>query len=187
MRKFLLMGLTVLLLIAIAGCGGAAEAPTEAPAPTVAPTAVPPTQPSPTDTPAATEEESAGSRVSAKVQAYADEHAGGPGAIYLGDINQLVGPAATPDQGDFDGNVPLDALQNHLYVFESAYYRDLIEQINIENPTPLVDRDEVFTIQHACLNRALSFCKPESTDGRREDSGRWVKKLQARWSGLEFA
>ncbi len=120
MRKFLLMGLTILLLIAIAGCGGAAEAPTEAPAPTVAPTeapaptvaptAVPPTQPPPTDTPAAMEEESAGSGVSAKVQAYADEHAGGPGAIYLGDINQLVGPAATPDQGDFDGNVPLDAL-----------------------------------------------------------------------------
>jgi TRAP-type C4-dicarboxylate transport system substrate-binding protein len=173
MRKFLLMGLTILLLIAIAGCGGAAEAPTEAPAPTVAPTeapaptvaptAVPPTQPPPTDTPAAMEEESAGSGVSAKVQAYADEHAGGPGAIYLGDINQLVGPAATPDQGDFDGNVPLDALQNHLYVFESDYYRDLIEQINIENPTPLVDRDEVFTIQHACLNRALSFCKVTET------------------------
>ena len=155
MRKFLLMGLTVLLLIAIAGCGGAAEAPTEAPAPTVAPTAVPPTQP-PTDTPAA-------SGVSAKLQAYADELAGGPGAIFVGDINQLVGPAATPDQGDFDGNVPLDALQNHLYVFESDYYQGLIEQANIENPTPLVDRDEVFTIQHACLNRALSFCKVTET------------------------
>ena len=156
MRKFLLMGLTVLLLIAIAGCGGAAEAPTEAPAPTVAPTAVPPTQPPPTDTPAA-------SGVSAKLQAYADELAGGPGAIFVGDINQLVGPAATPDQGDFDGNVPLDALQNHLYVFESDYYQGLIEQANIENPTPLVDRDEVFTIQHACLNRALSFCKVTET------------------------
>ena len=156
MRKFLLMGLTVLLLIAIAGCGGAAEAPTEAPAPTVAPTDVPPTPPPPTDTPAA-------SGVSAKLQAYADELAGGPGAIFVGDINQLVGPAATPDQGDFDGNVPLDALQNHLYVFESDYYQGLIEQANIENPTPLVDRDEVFTIQHACLNRALSFCKVTET------------------------
>ena len=28
--------------------------------------------------------------------------------------------------------------------------------------------------------------KPESTDGRREDSGRGVRKLQTRRSGLEF-
>ncbi len=28
--------------------------------------------------------------------------------------------------------------------------------------------------------------KPESTDGRREDAGRGVGELQARWSGLEF-
>ncbi len=27
---------------------------------------------------------------------------------------------------------------------------------------------------------------PESTDGRREDAGRGVGELQARWSGLEF-
>ena len=173
MRKFLLMALTVLLLVSIAACGGAAEAPTQAPAPTVAPTvaptAVPPTQPPPTATTAAMEEEEptamapSGSGLSAKLQAYADEHAGGPGAIYLGDINQLVGPAATEDQGDFDGNVPLGALQNHLFVFESDYYQGLIEQANIENPTPLVDRDEVFVIQHACLNRALSFCKVTET------------------------
>ncbi len=81
----------------------------------------------------------------------------------MGDINQLVGPAATSDQGDFDGNVPLSALQNHLFVFESDYYQGLLEQANIENPTPLVDRDEVFTIQHACLNRALPFCKVTET------------------------
>ena len=28
--------------------------------------------------------------------------------------------------------------------------------------------------------------KPESTDGRREDSGRGMRKLQQRWSGHEF-
>ena len=27
---------------------------------------------------------------------------------------------------------------------------------------------------------------PQSTDGRREDTGRGVRKLQTRWSGLEF-
>ena len=55
------------------------------------------------------------------------------------------------------------ALQIHLFVFESDYYQGLLEKANIENPTPLVDRDEVFTIQHACLNRALSFCKAAET------------------------
>ena len=169
MQKFLLLGLTVILLITIAACGGAAEAPTAPPTPTPTPTAAPPTQPPPTAIPTTIKEAEptamapSGNGVSAKLQAYADEHAGRPGAIYVGDINQLVGPAATPDQGDFDGNVPLDALQNHLFVFESSYYQSLIEQANIENPTPLVDRDEVFTIQHACLNRALSFCKVTET------------------------
>ena len=172
MRRFILLALAVLALMAIVSCGGAADSPTEAPAPTaaptVAPTAVPatqpPTEPPPTATTAATEEEPTamaptGSGMSAKLQAYADEHAGGPGAIYIGDISQLVGPAATDDQGDFDGNVPLDALERHLFVFESDYYKGLLDQANLENPTELVARDEVFTIQHACLNRALSFCR----------------------------
>ena len=166
MRILLLMTLTVLLLVSISACGGAAEAPTAAPTPTVAPTTAPTSQPPPTDTPAAMQQEEeptamapGGSQVSARLQAYADEHANGPGAIYIGDINQLVGPAATEDQGDLEGNVPLDALQNHLFVFESDYYRGLLEQANLENPTELVERDEVFTIQHACLNRALSFCR----------------------------
>ena len=173
MRSFILLSLAVLALMAIVSCGGAAESPTEAPAPTAAPTvaptavpaAQPPTEPPPTDTPAAMAEEGptamapGDSGVSAKLQAYADEHAGGPGAVYVGDINQLVGPAATEDQGDLEGNVPLDALQIHLFVFESDYYRGLLEQANLANPAELVERDEVFTIQHACLNRALSFCR----------------------------
>ena len=169
MRKFLLMGLTALLVITLAACGGASEPPTEAPVPTAAPTVAPPTQPPPTDTPAAMKEEEptamapSVSGVSEKLQAYADEHANGPGAIYLGDLGQLVGPAATLDQGDFDGNVPLDALEKHLFVFDSDYYKGLIEQANLEDPTELVERDEVFTIQHACLNRALSFCKAAET------------------------
>ena len=167
MRNLLLMGLIALMVVALAACGGAADPPTEAPAPTAVPTAVPPTQPPPTDTPVAMEEEEPtampSSGVSAQLQAYADEHAGGPGAIYIGDINQLVGPAATEDQGDLEGNVPLDALEKHLFVFESDYYQGLLEQANVENPTDLVERDEVYTIQHACLNRALSFCRAIET------------------------
>ena len=154
MRKFLLMSLMCLLLIAIAGCGGAAQAPTEAPAPTVAPTDVPPTQPPPTDTPAAMEEESptmAG--VSAKLQAYADEHANGPGAIFVGDFGQLAGPAPDPSLGDFDGNVTLEAVEKHAYIFESQYYQSVLERANLEDPTPLVSEGLEFDIQYACINR----------------------------------
>ena len=37
------------------------------------------------------------------LEAYAAKYEGGPGAIYVGDLNQLVGPAPSEDQGDFDG------------------------------------------------------------------------------------
>jgi hypothetical protein len=159
MKKFWVTGIAILLLIVLSACGGASDSTDEEASSTEPAAAAPTAVPSATDTPEAATE----GGVSAKLQAYADEHAGKPGAIYIGDINQLVGPAATEDQGDFDGNVPLDALQNHLFVFESDYYRGLIEQANVENPTELVERDEVFTIQHACLNRALSFCKVTET------------------------
>jgi TRAP-type C4-dicarboxylate transport system substrate-binding protein len=182
MRKFWITGVAILLLVLLSACGGAEESPSEGTAATEAPAAAPTSAPASTSTPApvteaaeATEEptqaaaaaeeqpEKPETSVSAKLQTYADEHAGKPGAVYVGDVNQLVGPAATEDQGDFDGNVPLDALQRHLFVFDSDYYRGLIELANIENPTELVERDEVFTIQHACLNRALSFCKAVET------------------------
>ena len=179
MGKLWITGVAILLLFLLSACGGAGESPAEETAATEAPAAAQAAAPTSTNMPApatedvqATEEptEAAAAReeqpeeepeaaVSAKLQAYADEHAGKPGAIFVGDINQLVGPAATEDQGDLDGNVPLDALQRHLFVFDSDYYRGLIEQANLENPTELVERDEVFTIQHACLSRALSFCR----------------------------
>ena len=152
MQKFLLMGLVAILLITIAACGGAAESP---PTATTAPTAAPPTQPPPTATSAAMTD---GSRASASLQAYADEHAGGPGAIFVGDLAQLVGPAPDPALGDFDGNVTLDALQKHSYVFESAYYQTVLERANLENPTPLVSEGQTFEIQYACINRALLWC-----------------------------
>ena len=175
MRKFWLLCLAIFLVAILSGCGGAAESPTATTAPAVAPTAapaatdtpVPPTAPparaeEPTPEAAMQEEEpeeAMEGAVSAALQSYADEHAGGPGAIYVGDIDQLVGPAITEDQGDLEGNVPLGALESHLFVFESDYYQGLLEQANLENPTELVERDEVYTIQHACLNRALSFCR----------------------------
>ena len=97
--------------------------------------------------------------VSVTLAAYAAEHAGGPGAIYVGDLSQLVGPAPTPDQGDFDGGVSLEALQIDSYIYESDYYQSLIEKAKLTNPTELVTQGEEFTIQHACINRALLPCK----------------------------
>ena len=107
----------------------------------------------------ATASASSAPSVSAKLQAYADANAGGPGAIYVGDIKQLVGPTSDPGQGDLEGNVPLDSLQRQMYIYESDYYQDLIKKANFENPTELVSTDANIEIQHACINRALGPCQ----------------------------
>ena len=101
-----------------------------APAPTAilatpAPTAVratPPPQPPPTP-----------ARYSS-VEEYAAVNAGGPGAVYVGDLRQLAGRAPTADLGDRNGNVTLDALQRHSWIYESDYYQSLLEKANW--PTP---------------------------------------------------
>jgi TRAP-type C4-dicarboxylate transport system substrate-binding protein len=113
------------------------------------------------------------------LEQYAAKHAGGVGAIYVGDLNQLVGPAATVDQGDFDGNVPLSALENHIWVYESDLYQKILAKANLTNPTPLTSEGVSIKIQHACINRALGPCKVlEST---------LVPWLEARTNGqLEF-
>ena len=90
---------------------------------------------------------------------YAAQHANGPGAIYVGDINQLVGPAPSTSQGDFDGNVTLESLQRHLWIYDSDIYQELLEKANLTNPTPLEVSGESITIQHACINRALLPCQ----------------------------
>ena len=97
---------------------------------------------------------------------YAAEKAGGPGAIFVGDISQLAGPApltlaGVPDAdlGDSEGNVPLSALEDHLWLYESDYYRSLIERANLTNPTEMTTRGERIEIHHACVNRALLPCK----------------------------
>ncbi|MQF90280.1 MAG: hypothetical protein FI737_14580 [SAR202 cluster bacterium] len=148
----------------LVGCG---SDPTAAPAAPAAPAAK--AAPAATAAPAGP----------SKLEQYAAEHAGGVGAIYIGDLNQLVGPAATVDQGDFDGNVPLSALENHAYVYESDFYKKILAKANLTNPTPLTSEGVHITIQHACINRALGPCKVlEST---------LVPWLEARTNGqLEF-
>jgi TRAP-type C4-dicarboxylate transport system substrate-binding protein len=187
MRKFLFPGLVGLLLVILAACGSsatavpaakqapaapaavaapaapAAAAKPAAPAAVAAPAAAPaaaaqPAAPAAVAAPAAPAAVAAPA-VSPALAAYAAQYAGKPGAVYVGDLKQLVGPAPTKDQGDFDGNVPLDALQRHLFVYESAYYKGLLEKAKLANPTPLVSTGQSITIQHACVNRSLLWCK----------------------------
>ena len=96
--------------------------------------------------------------VPADLREYAAYHAGGPGAIYVGDLSQLVGPAPTREQGDFDGNVPLESLENHLWIYESPFYEELLEKAKLTDPTPMTYDGDTITIQHACINRALLPC-----------------------------
>ena len=111
----------------------------------------------------------AGSLTASDLSAYAARYAGGPGAVYIGDGDweSLAGPSVYPefmwqhgvDLGDGDGNVPLNAIQQHQWIFESDYYQELIRKARLTNPTPLTTRGESITLQHACINRTLLWCK----------------------------
>ena len=91
---------------------------------------------------------------------YAADHAGGPGAIYVGDISQLAGPApdSNPTLADGDGMVSLEDLQNHLWLYQSSYYRDLLDRANLTDPTPLTSSGPDIEIEYACINRSLPAC-----------------------------
>ena len=108
---------------------------------------------------------------------YAADNAGGPGAIYVGDINQLVGPAPDNDPwlGDDDGMVPLHALQDHLWLYESSYYRSLLDRANLTGPTPLTSTGESIEIQHTCISRSLVPCRLIELY--------WAPNLEARTNG----
>ena len=93
------------------------------------------------------------------LSAYVARMAGGPGAIYVGDIYQLVGPAPTMDLGGFDGNVPLESLVRHLWLYESLFYGELLEKARLTDPTPMTYDGPAITIQHVCINRALLPCQ----------------------------
>ena len=170
---------SLLLLAGLAACGEAATPvpPTEAPTATTAPT--------PTEAPTeAMVEEPTEVMMTGDdaLMKYAADHAGGAGAIYVGDINQLVGPAPMSldgrpdaDLGDLDGNVPLDALEDHLWLYGSDYYKSLIERANFTDPTSLTSSGESIDIQHVCINRSLLPCKIIEQY--------WAPSLEARTNG----
>ena len=167
MRRPLFLALALILMLAVfAACGEAATPEEEAPAATQPPTATTPPEPTATTEPteAMMEEEeedtspAADSDVDPALLAYANEFANKPGAIYVGDINQLVGPAKSVEQGDFDGNVTLESLERHLWIYESDFYEELLEKAKLTDPTPMTYDGDPITIQHACINRALLPC-----------------------------
>ena len=90
---------------------------------------------------------------------YADRQAHGPGAVYAGDLTQLAGPAPSPDLGDNNGNVTLNAIEQYRWLYESGYYRELLEKANLTGPAPLTSSGHDIEIYYACINRALPSCR----------------------------
>ena len=111
------------------------------------------------------------------LQRYADDNAGGPGAIYVGDISQLAGPAPDNDTslGDRNGMVPLADLRDHRWLYESGYYRSLLDRANLTNPTRLISTRANIQLQYACINRALLSCRLVEKY--------WAPNLEARTNG----
>ena len=91
---------------------------------------------------------------------YAADNAGGPGAIYVGDIAQLDGPAPDNDTrlGDRNGMVLLEDLRYDRWLYESSYYRSLLDRANLTDPTPLTSTGENIEIRYACRHRTLLPC-----------------------------
>ena len=156
MKKYLFSGLVGIILLVIAACGGDDKAAAPAAVATTAPAAPAAVA---TTAPAAKAPTSGTTGVSAALQAYADAHAGGPGSIFVGDYNQLVGDAPGPGLGGFDDEVSLESLTLHKWIYESDYYNSLPAKAKLTNPTKLVSEGEKIKFQHACINRTLLWCK----------------------------
>ncbi len=61
--------------------------------------------------------------------------------------------------GDDNGQVPLYALEQNQWIYETDYYRSLHEKARLTNPTQLVEREERISLQHTCINRLLLQCQ----------------------------
>ena len=93
-----------------------------------------------------------------EVQEYAAHYAGGPGAIYVGDLGQLAGSPPHANLGDREGKVQLAALEEYRWLYDSDYYRDLLERANLGNPTQLVSTAESILIKHTCVSHKSFSC-----------------------------
>ena len=191
---------SLVLALGLTACGGEEPTPTTAPTATPAATAAPPptTAPEPTAMPAATDAPpptTAPTAVPAATVAppptaapepaatsappseadllaqYAAEHAGGPGAIFVGDPMQIIGPPpheglmfqmSEEEYGQLSAAALVGApelrIPGHAFIYTSDYYKGLIEKANLTNPTKLTSSGESIEIQHVCIDRNLPTC-----------------------------
>ncbi len=132
--------------------------------PTAAPTqpAASPTMPSP---------QAGDDAANAALVEYAAEHAGGPGAIFVGDATQLIGlppheglmfqvPEAQYGQASAASlfGVPQAGIPGHMFIFTSDYYQGLMEKARLTQPTELTSTGETIEIHHVCIDRNLPTC-----------------------------
>ena len=75
---------------------------------------------------------------------------GGPGAIYVGDVRQLAGPAQGDGLRDGSGNVPLAVDTKNSWSFQTDYYQSLLEKAKFTDPTELTSSGENVDVQYAC-------------------------------------
>ncbi len=144
----------------------------ERPAPTTAPE---PTEPAATEVPTTATPEATATlgppSEQDQVAAYAAEHSNGPGAIFVGDPTQLIGPPPhdglmfqfPPEQYNLLAGAALAGspelqVPGHMFIYTSDYYQGLIRKANLTNPTELVSLGENIEIQHVCLDRNLPPC-----------------------------
>ena len=155
MQKYLFSALLGLIILVIAACGG--DDPTAVPAAAASSGQVPQAA---TSAPAAqSQPQSQSSPTAITLAAAAAKFAGGPGSFYIGDLNQLVGPAPAEGLGDANDAVALPALERERYLFDSKYYADLVTKANFTNPTEMVYDGNPIDIQFACINRTVATCK----------------------------
>ena len=102
---------------------------------------------------------------------YAAEHAGGPGAVFVGDPSHLIGPPPheslkfqAPDDLYTQGataslhGAPALGVPGHMFIYTSDYYQGLLKKANLTNPTELTSSGENIEIQHTCIDRNLPPC-----------------------------
>ena len=113
------------------------------PAPTTTPTPAPPATPTPSE--------------KLSLAQYADKYAGGPGAIYAGDLAQLAGPAPLLYYSQVS-TVTLEALESHRWIYDSQLYQELLRKANLINSTLLASEGEKIVIEHFCITSAFLEC-----------------------------
>ncbi len=160
---------------------------TSAPASTPQAPSAPVPTPTPFDAPTPQPTAPAIPSESAMLAEYAASVANGPGAIYVGDFRQLIGPPPheglmfVPEQQYTQAfqaalfGVEALGVPGHQFIYTSDYYQELIQKANLLNPTPLASSGEGIEIQHTCIDRNLPTCVLIQTF--------WAPNLAARTNG----